>query len=541
MGFLTTLKDFFSTSRSIENPSTPLSAPDDWLLDLAGGATSSGVAVTPQTALQYAPVWRAISLISKDVAKLPLVVYRRAGTGKDKATAHPAYRLLRYQASTSMSAFEFKQTLTADALIYGNGYAAIIRNNAGTATELIPLSAGATNEIWQGNKRHYVTVIDNKEERISAEDMLHIRGLYGLSIVELARESLGLGIAAEKYGAVFFKNNAKPSAILEHPGHLDPDARDNLRKSWNSLHGRVENAHKIAILEEGMSLKNWSMSNEEAQYLKTREFEVKSIASWFGVPPHKLGDSSRTAYNSLEQENQSYLNEALDPWLIAWENECRAKLLSESQKARDSHIVEFNRLSLVRADLKSRAAFYKDAINGGWMSRDEIRSRENMNPIEDGTGADFLVPLNMGKAPIKIEDSPESDAEFGARSNPEELRFYLTDILQATIRRMAGRLAIKAGKKAKEAASSQKPEILSRWLDEGMQAENQDVVGEALDPVLEALGVVKHEDPEKRRDHIGEFFRFMRASLSVISDADSRNEIAGEAVNELSSRWLGDN
>ena len=536
MGILTTLKDFFSSSRSMENPSTPLSAPDDWLLDLAGGATSSGVAVNQKTALQYAPVWRAISLISKDVAKLPLVVYRRSGTGKDKATAHPAYRLLRYQSSTAMSAFEFKQTLTADALIWGNGYAAIVRNNAGTAIELIPLSPGATNEEWQGNKRHYLTVIDNKEERIAADDMLHIRGLYGLSIVDLARESLGLGIAAEKYGAVFFKNNAKPSAILEHPGHLDSDARENLRKSWNAIHGRVENSHRIAILEDGLQLKNWSMSNEEAQYLKTREFEVKTIASWFGVPPHKLGDSSRTAYNSLEQENQSYLNEALDPWLIAWENEARSKLLSESQKARDSHIVEFNRLSLVRADLKSRAAFYKDAINGGWMSRDEIRSRENMNPIGDGSGDDFLVPLNMGPAPIKIEDSPESDAEFGARKS-------LVQILESTIRRMAGRLAIKAAKKAKEASAAKDPQILSEWLDGGMRAESQDIVAEALDPVIEAL-----RDPViaalnvdiKLRDHLGEFFELMRANL-YNNDGESRNEIADEAVSVLCNSWLGEN
>jgi len=171
------------------------------------------------------------------------------------------------------------------------------------------------------------------------------------------------------------------------------------------------------------------------------------------------------------------------------------------------------------------------------MSRDEIRSRENMNPIEDGTGADFLVPLNMGKAPIKIEDSPESDAEFGARN-------CLIDILQSTIRRMAGRLAIKAVKKAKEAASSQKPEILSQWLDGGMRMENEDIVSEALDPVILSLkdpligAIGKSLEP---RDHLGEFFDFMTASLSVISDAESRNEIAGEAVTELSSRWLGDN
>ena len=149
MGFLETLSGFFK-KRSIENPSTPLSAPDDWLLDLAGGSTSSGVNVNPQSAMTYAPVYRAVNLISQDVAKLPLVVYRRNGEGKDKATQHPAYRVLRYQTSSTMSAFEFKATLTADALLYGSGYAAIIRNNAGTAQELIPLSPGATKENWNG-------------------------------------------------------------------------------------------------------------------------------------------------------------------------------------------------------------------------------------------------------------------------------------------------------------------------------------------------------------------------------------------------------
>ena len=174
MGFLETLSGFFK-KRSIENPSTPLSAPDDWLLDLAGGATSSGVNVNPQSAMTYAPVYRAVNLISQDVAKLPLVVYRRNGEGKDKATQHPAYRVLRYQTSSTMSAFEFKATLTADALLYGSGYAAIMRNQAGTAQELIPLSPGATKENWNGDVRSYVTTINNVEETLRAEDVLHIR------------------------------------------------------------------------------------------------------------------------------------------------------------------------------------------------------------------------------------------------------------------------------------------------------------------------------------------------------------------------------
>ena len=187
-----------------------------------------------------------------------------------------------------MSAFEFKSILTADALLYGSGYAAIIRNEAGTANELIPLSPGATSEVWEGDRRHYTTVIDNKEERLSADNVLHIRALYGRGIVELARESIGLGMAAELYGSFFFRNNARPSAVLEHPGHLDNDARDNLRRSWQAMHGKVDNSHKVAILEEGMKLTPFSSSNKDAEFNETRQLEVRNIASWFGIPPHIL-------------------------------------------------------------------------------------------------------------------------------------------------------------------------------------------------------------------------------------------------------------
>ena len=521
MGILQTISSLWK-SRSIENPATPLSAPDDWLLDLAGGATSSGVNVNPQTAMRYAPVYRAVNLISQDVAKLPLVVYRRNGEGKDKATAHPAYRVLRYQTSRSMSAFEFKSTLTADALLYGSGYAAIIRNEAGTANELIPLSPGATNEVWEGDKRHYTTIIDNREERLSEENVLHIRALYGLGIIELARESIGLGMAAELYGSVFFKNNARPSAVLEHPGHLDNDARDNLRRSWQSVHGEVKNAHRVAILEEGMKLTPYSSSNKDAEFNETRQLEVRNIASWFGIPPHMLADNTRTSYNSLESENQAYLDSSLDPWLCTWETECRAKLLTASQQTRDTHFVEFNRNALVRANMEARGAYYNLAIQGGWMSRDEIRSRENLNPIPGEGGSTFMVPLNMGPASATPEAENDDATELGARD-------ALGVILKDTLQRMAKRIVTRHERAAK------KPEELQRFLDQGMIDDNRAVVLDALTPALDALQV-----PGNRSSLMLEFFYCMKDALTVCGDGFNRNEIISGVSEELASRWMGE-
>jgi len=519
MGILETLKGFWK-KRSMENPATPLSAPDDWLLDLAGGSTSSGINVNPQSAMTYAPVYRAINIISQDVAKLPLVVYRRNGEGKDKATAHPAYRVLRYQTSSTMSAFEFKSTLTADALLYGSGFAAIMRNEAGTATELIPLSPGATQEVWKGDVRSYTTVINNKEEKLTAENVLHIRALYGLGIVELARESIGLGMAAELYGAIFFKNNARPSAVLEHPGHLDNDARDNLRRSWEAMHGQISNSHRVAILEEGMVLKPFASTNKDSEWNDTRMLEVRNIASWFGIPPHMLADNTRTSYNSLESENQAYLDSSLDPWLVTWETECRAKLLTVSQQQRDTHFVEFNRNALVRANMEARGAYYNLAIQGGWMSRDEIRGRENLNPIPGEGGSTFMVPLNMGPASVAPVADQEGE-DLGARE-------ALGVILKDTLQRMAKRICTRHERAAK------KPAELDAWFAGGIIDESRAVVLDALTPALDALEV-----PGNRSSLMLEFFYSMKDALKGAET--NRQQIISDISEELARRWMGEN
>jgi len=497
MGLLTSLFH----RRSLENPATSFQDPAEWLVDLAGGGTaSSGVSVNAQSALTYAPVWRAVNLIAADVAKLPLVVYKRSGIGKVRDTSHPAYRLLRHRPNREMGFFPFKQVLTGWALVRGNGYAYIRRAGNGNPVELIPLNSATTYPFRVNGILKYAVNVDGETRAVSPQNIFHIHGfgddgIRGYSIVEKARESLGLGMAAQKYGSIFFKNGARPSVSLEHPGQLTDQALEHLKKSIRDSKAGLDNAHVAWILEEGMKLNVYSFSNEDAQFLETRQFEIREVANWFGVPPHKLGDTTRTAFASLEQENQSYLDEALDPWLVAWECEAWAKLLTKPQQDRDTHAIEFTRNALVRANMKDRGAFYNLGIQGGWLSRDEVRARENMNPLPDGEGAKFFVPLNMAVAGEEkgVTGAPQADQaaaadEAGAEQKGDRATFekLLFDVVDRMSRRIAKNFerARKRGERG--------------WVDEAMEAEHREVIRGAFDPVVAATraGLGAELDPD---------------------------------------------
>jgi HK97 family phage portal protein len=380
----------------------------DWLWEALGGSeSSSGAAVTPRSTLGFPPMWRAINLLSADVGKLPIVVYEREedGDGKEKATEHPAYKLLRYKPNAEMTAMVFRQTLQAHALLHGNGYAYIKRNGAGEPEELIPLLPGACTAVRvNGVLWYYITWTSDTNSGamnlrwLDSSEVLHIRGLAangltGYPIYTIARDALGLGLAGESYAARYFASNSAPNVVFEHPGKPSPAAMKLLKDSWDN-----RPVGKAVVTQEGMKLTTFGSDAEKSQLLPLREFSIRMTANLTGVPPHKLGDTTRTAYASLEQENQAYLDDALDPWLVKWEEECRDKLLTEAEKESDSHVIEFNRKALVRANLVARGQFYNLGINGGWLSADDVRASENYNSIPDGKGKTYRVPLNSTEA-----------------------------------------------------------------------------------------------------------------------------------------------
>lgn len=402
---------------SMENPSTSLADADEWLYDSFGaGTSSSGVRVSRETALTYSAVWRAVTLISSTVAKLPLYIYRRTDGGKERATAHPSYQLVLFAPNAEMNAFTFWQTLVGHVLLEGNAYAYIVRDGSARPTELIPLPPQVTYPIRENGNLVYVVKVDTEWRRLLPENVLHIKGLgydglCGYSVLAKARDSFGLGIGAKEYQSRYLKNNARPSAVIQVPGPMKEDAQREFLRQWNEMHQGLENSHRTAILTNKAELKAFSINARDSQLLETREFEIREIANWFGLPPHKLGDSSRTAYNSLEQENQSFLDDTLDPWLVSIERECRGKLLTEREKAADSHLVEFMRQALLRADIAARFSAYHIAINDGLYSRDEIRAMENANAIPDGLGTAFYSQLNMAPLDKQAESQDPPDAQ----------------------------------------------------------------------------------------------------------------------------------
>lgn len=497
------------------NPQFNLLDPAAWDEFLSGVKSDSGIKITRKTAMSYAAFWRGVTLVSSAVGKIPMFVLRRVGNGKERATDHPCYKLLRYRPNEYMTAFIFKQTLCAHLLVEGNAYAFIDRDGAGRPVSLLPMSPDATYPVRANGILYYVTSVQGASRKMPADSVLHWRGLgfdglLGYSVIEYGKQSLGLGLAAEKYGAIFFGNNAQPSVVLEHPGRLGPKGVKNLRESWTSMHMGLDRQHRLAVLEEGMKLHPFSSTAKDAQLNELRGFEIRNIANWLGVPPHKLGDSSRVAYNSLEQENQDFLSDGLDPRMVPFEEECREKLLSEEEKNSDSHMVEFERNAFVRSDMAARANYFRAALAGApWMTVNEVRGVDNRNPIE---GGDVMRnPLNM--APQGERDPADgneiaSDVPTGDKEESAN-RATAKRILMDTLGRMTRRLATQARRATKD------PSQYAVWLAEARR-KNESVVAEALRPAA----IVNGMDPD------GLIERFFARAAAMIPSGQEW-EVAG--------------
>lgn len=472
MGLLTRL--FAATP---ENPRFSLNDPTAWDLFLDGKPASSGQRVNGEIALTHSPWWRGVNLLSSDVGKLPLFVYLRNGEGKSRDRQHPAYPLLRRKPNPFMVAFQFKKLLTSHAVNLGNGYAYIFRGPDMSPQELLPLDPGCTYPVRENGRLWYVTEVNGEKRKLPAEDVLHIKGLsydglVGYPVWEKARESLGLGLGARKYGAVYFKNSASLNIALEYPGNLGDKEVTTLRNTWERMHTGLDNVHRIGLLKGGMKLHQFGSNARDSQLLELRKFDILDVANFLNLPPHKLGDTTRTAYASVEQENLSYLSEGLDPWLVCWEEECWDKLLTEEEKAQDTHYVEFLREALLRTSLVDLGNFLRTALGGRpWMTLNEARGKMNLDPKPDGD--EILEPLNMGKG--GADNQPSDPAKGNAAVLAEAARDMALDAAQRCVRRI--------GHAADRAA--EKPHAFLPWL-EDLTAQHVGTVTEMLAPAVKA-------------------------------------------------------
>ena len=228
-------------------------------------------------------------------------------------------------------------------------------------------------------------------------EVLHVPGLgfdglVGYSPIAMAKNAIGLAIAAEEYGSKFYANGAAPSGVLEHPNVLKDPAK--VRDSWNAAFGGSSNAHRVAVLEEGMKYTPISISPNEAQFLETRKFQINEIARIFRVPPHMVGDLEKSSFSNIEQQSLEFVKYTLNPWVCRWEQALQRALLDDDEKGK--YFFRFNVEGLLRGDYQSRMNGYATARQNGWMSANDIRELENLDRIPAELGGDlYLVNGNM--------------------------------------------------------------------------------------------------------------------------------------------------
>ena len=363
------------------------------------GSSMSGKSVTPSSAIQVSAVYACVRVIAETIASLPLHVYESTDAGSRKANEHPLYRLLHDEPNTEMTSFIWREVMLSHLLLYGNSYCQILRSGRSKIVGLYPLLPDhmAVDRDTKGKLTYTYTTSEGRMEQLNPEDVLHIPGLgfdgvMGYSPIALEKAAIGLGIAAEEYGSKFFQNGARPSGILTHPNTVkDPAA---LRASWNAAYGGSGNASRVAVLEEGMTFVPLSMPNNEAQFLETRKFQVTEICRIFRVPPHMIGDLERATFSNIERQNISLAVHTIRPWLVRIEQAINKTLIPENEKGR--YYAQFNIDGLMRGDYKSRMEGYAIARQNGWMSANDIRALENLNPISEEEGGNaYLVNGNM--------------------------------------------------------------------------------------------------------------------------------------------------
>lgn len=365
----------------------------DWIR--GGGPTVSGINIGNDSALTIATVFACINNISTDVAKVPIKVFQKKNGKRVELDDHPLRYILDKQSNPYMTAMSYRQASTAHILGWGNLYSEIVRDSDGSIAELYPLSPSQTTlKRDKKSGRFYFETYSTEGQKfeIWAENILHVPGLgfdgyQGYNVIHYARESLGLAKATETFGSSYFGNGTSPGGYLEHPGQLSEAAQKNLLDSISKTHSGPEKAHKILLLEEGMKFNQSTIPPEESQFLETRQFSIPEICRWFRMPPHKVSDLSRATFSNIEEQSLEYVTDTLVPWFRRWEQAIWMKLLSEQEK-RDGIYVEHVAEGLLRGNIQARYTAYQIAIgnnnNPGFMTINEIRERENLNPMFDG-------------------------------------------------------------------------------------------------------------------------------------------------------------
>lgn len=372
---------------------------DRSLWNLRGSQSLSGETVTEETALTYSAVYNAISLISGTIGALPCHLMQRKGDKKEIADYRKMYRVLHDEFNPYMTAMAGRECLMAHVLAWGNGYAEINRNGYGEVVELWPITPDRVTPEMKGGKLVYKVRVGSEDKYLPREKVLHIPGLgfdgfTGYSVIAMARKSIGLSMALETFGALYFGQGTHPGVVVSHPMQLKDPTK--LRDSLTSAYSGLGKTHRLMLLEEGMKIENLGIPPNDSQFLESRTFQIDEVARWFNLPTFKLKEMTKSSFSNIESEQRSFYGDTILPWLVRLEQNFNMQLLSPSDKeysGRGRLYYKHNAEGILRADTVARGDFYTKMFNVGAMSVNNIRALEDLDPVEGGDI--HLVPLNM--------------------------------------------------------------------------------------------------------------------------------------------------
>jgi HK97 family phage portal protein len=420
----------WATHVAVAAPTPPAAAREErailgeelWMPPWSGG--TGGIPVTERTALELPALLAALTVLATDTAVLPLNVYQRLPDGgRVHRYDHPVEERLALNpdGEGESTAVTWRSAWMGHTLSHGNGYAEIQRTGRGGVYGLHLLDPTTTAAIRVDGKLRY-RIDANKY--LAPANILHLAGLgydgiTGYSYIRLLRRAIGVGIAEETYTADYFANGSEPNGVIESPITMNPEAVRNLRHGWEGRHAGPGQRHRVAVLEQGAKWNATATDPEKAQLVESRKYQLLEVLRAWRVPPHKAGDFSQSHLANIEASNLDYLMTALMYWLVAIEQQCHLKLFTPAERKAGLY-VEHNVNALLRGDIVSRFNAYHAALADGWMNRDEVRQRENLNPIGEEAGGDkFLVQLNQTTLQL-IGEEPESPQEAKAEEKSGE-------------------------------------------------------------------------------------------------------------------------
>lgn len=369
-------------SRLIGPAPVALNPFDDRYWSDAAATSASGVQVTDQVALQVSAFFACVAVLAETMAMLPFVTLRKTGNQRVRAEDHRLYPLLHDQANAEQTAFDWREWMTAVAVMRGRAISRIMPGRTGFAEALVPLHPDhvRSEKLPTGRERFVVQEPGKPQEILVRDEVFILRGRLGLSIVELARETIGIGTTSQRYLARQRANGVRPSGVVQGERAMSDGAWSRFRDSFNENYSGPHNAGKVVLLEEGFKWQQIGLTNVDAQFIETEQFTIAQIARFFRMQAHKIGDLTNATFSNIEHQGIEFVTDTIMPWALRWEMATARDLLLDSDRERGIY-VKIMLQALLRGDSAARGAFYATGIKLGFFTRNEVREWEELNPL----------------------------------------------------------------------------------------------------------------------------------------------------------------